>query len=174
MQRVLRAIEPIRDKVGRAALVGQDWAAMPWWVPSPLREQAYFTDPDYLKRMDIELRQPIPVEQVIPTMGVAVFNPVLMRPVFDYLGLVTCRTFETPAANTIPLFAQDAEYVRTIYGERATELVLRDGEAASEQIIDVLRRPEHYAEIVRDIRRHLAETHSYTVRLQELVRLVVE
>src|SRR5688572_20557837 len=88
LHRVLRAIEPIRDQVGRAALVGQDWVAMPWWVPSPLREQAYFTDPDYLKRIGIELRQPIPVEQVIPTMGIATFNPVLTRPTFDYLGLV--------------------------------------------------------------------------------------
>jgi len=174
LYRVLRAIEPIRDKIGRAALVGQDWAAMPWWVPSPLRELAYFTDPDFLKGIGIELQEPIPVEKVIPTMGTAVFNPVLIRPLFDYLGLVTCRTFETPAANTIPLFAQDAEYVSSIYGERAAELVLRDGEAASEQILNVVRRPEEYAQIVCDIRRHLAEKHSYAVRLQELVRIVAE
>jgi hypothetical protein len=53
-------------------------------------------------------------------------------------------------------------------------LVLRDGEAASEQILDVLHRPQEYAEVVRDIRRHLAEKHSYAVRLQELVRIVAE
>jgi len=174
LHRVLRAIEPIREQVGRAALVGQDWAAMPWWVQSPLREQAYFTDPDYLKRIRIELREPIPVEQVIPTMGTAVLNPVLIRPLFDHLGLVTCRTFETPAASTIPLFAQDAEYVGMIYGERATSLVLRDGEEASEQILDVLRRPQEYARIVSDIRRHLSEKHSYAVRLQELMGIVAE
>src|SRR4030095_701201 len=104
-------------------------------VASPLREQAYFTDPEYLSRLKIELRDPVPVEQVIPTMGTAVFNPVLIRPLFAHLGLVTCRTFETPAANTIPLFAQDAEYVRAIYGESATKLVLRDGEEASEQVL---------------------------------------
>ncbi len=174
LNRVLRAMEPIRSAIGRVALVGQDWAVMPSWVASPLREQAYFTDPEYLKRSGIELREPIPVEQVIPTMGTAVFNPVLIRPLFAHLGLVTCRTFETPAANTIPLFAQDAEYVRAIYGERATELVLRSGEEASEQILDVLRQPEEYSQIVRDIRRHLAEKHSYAVRLQELVRIVAE
>ena len=174
LQRVLRAIEPIREQLGRAALVGQDWAAMPWWVQSPLREQAYFTDPDYLRRLDIELCGPITVDQVIPTMGTAIFNPVLIRPLFNHLSLVTCRTFETPAANTIPLFAQDADYVRAIYGERAVELVLRDGAAASEQILDILRRPEAYTQIVRDIRQHLAEKHSYAVRLQELVRIVAE
>lgn len=174
LHRVLRAIEPIRDKVGRAALVGQDWAAMPPWVPSPLREQAYFTDPDYLRRMQIEVREPVPVEQVIATMGTAVFNPVLIRPVFERLGLVTCRTFETPAANTIPLFAQDAEYVTAIYGEGAAPLVLREGDAASEQILDVLRRPQEFAEIVRSIRRHLSVHHSYAARLRELVRIVAE
>ena len=159
---------------GRAALVGQDWAAMPWWVPSPLREQAYFTDPEYLRRLNIELRGPISVDQVIPTMGTAIFNPVLIRPLFHHLGLVTCRTFETPSANTIPLLAQDAEYVKAIYGERAVDLVLRNGEAGSEQILDVLCRPEEYAEIVRNIRGQLAEKHSYTARLQELMRILVE
>jgi len=172
LNRVLQAIEPIRDRVGPAALVGQDWAAMPWWVPSPLREQAYFTDPDYLRRIGIEVRAPVPVEQVIPAMGEAVFNPVLIRPLFVRLGLVTCRTFETPAANTIPLFAQDAEYVTRVYGEGAGPLVLRDGAEATDQILDVLDRPEAYADAVREVRQHLVERHSYAMRLQELVRIV--
>jgi hypothetical protein len=95
---------------------------------------------------------------------------VLLRPLFSHLRLVTCRTFETPAANTIPLFAQSADYVREIYGERAVELVL--GDRPTEQIADVLSRPEHYAEIVQDIRRYLAEHHSYAARLQELTRII--
>jgi hypothetical protein len=99
---------------------------------------------------------------------------VLIRPLFHHLDLVTCRTFETPAASTIPLFAQDAEYVRAVYGERASDLVLRDSDTASEQILDVLRRPAEYAEIVHDIRRHLAEKHSYAVRLEELIRIIAE
>ena len=174
LQRVLHAMEPVREHIGRAALVGQDWAAMPWWVASPLREQAYFTDPEYLRRLNIEVQQPVAVEQVIPTMGAAVFNPVLIRPIFHHLGLVTCRTFETPAANTIPLFAQDPEYVREVYGEAAAELVLADGEAASEQIRDVVTNPGDYAHIVSEIREHLADRHSYAARLQELVRIVGE
>ena len=133
---------------------------MPWWVESPLRERAYYTDPAYLEKLGVEVMPAIPVEQVIPMMSKGIFNPVLIRPLFDHLRLVTCRTFETPAANTIPLFAQDAEYVKEIYGERAAELVL--GDRASDRILDVLRQPEHYAEIVREIRRQLAEKHSYT------------
>jgi len=172
LQRVLRAVEPIRERVGRIALVGHDWATMPWWIESPFREQAYFTDPEYLARLGVEVRPPIPVEQVIPLMSKGVFNPVLIRPLFDHLRLVTCRTFETPAANTIPLFDQGADYVRELYGERAVELVL--GDRASERIEDVLRRPEHYADVVRDVRRHLAERHSYAARLQDLVRIVAD
>ena len=69
--------------------------------------------------------------------------------------MVTCRTFETPAAGTIPLFLLDRDYVAEIYGEHATELVL-DGEHAHEKIADVLERPEHYAEIVMAIREDFA------------------
>src|SRR5919108_4688239 len=157
LKEVLRGIIPIRDRVGRIAVVGDDWSAMPWWVESPLREQAYYTDAAYLKDMGVEVMRPVPVEQVIPMMSRGIFNPVLIRPIFDHLGLVTCRTFETPAANTIPLFAQDEDYVTEIYGERAVELVL--GESAADRIADVFHRPEHYTEIVMDIRRRLAEKH---------------
>ena len=38
--------------------------------------------------------------------------------------MVTCRTFETPAAGTIPLFLLERDYVKELYGERALELVL--------------------------------------------------
>ena len=65
--------------------------------------------------------------------------------------MVTCRTFETPAAGTIPLFLLERDYVAEIFGERALELVL-DEENAHEKIVDVLERPEHYAEIVMAIR----------------------
>jgi hypothetical protein len=61
-----------------------------------------------------------------------------------------------------------------IYGEQAADLVLRDGEEASEQILDVLRRPQEYAGIVSDIRRHLTKSHSYAVRLQQLIRMIAE
>ena len=144
------------------------------WVPSPLREQAYFTDGDYLKRLGIELRAPVSVENVIPFMGTAVFNPVLVRPLFEHLGLVTCRTFETPAANTIPLFAQNSTYITEIYGEGAAELIMREGQAGSEQILDVMHHPNLYAKIVHDIRRHLTEKHSYASRFEELLAIITE
>jgi hypothetical protein len=174
MLRVLRAIEPMRERFGRIAVVGHGWDAMPPWASWMKIEDYFYTDQAYLKKMGVEYVQPVPFEQVIDWMSKGILSPVIYRPLFSHLHFVTCRTFETPAANTIPLFGLDAEYVRAIYGERAVDLVLRDGDAASEQIFDILRRPEAYAQIVRDIRQHLAAKHSYAVRLQELVRIVAE
>jgi hypothetical protein len=170
LRRVLQAIEPIRKQVGRIGLVGHDWGVMPSWVPSPLREEAYYTDPEYLRKLDVEIMPAVPVRQVIPTMGQGMFNPVLVRPTFNHLRLLNPRLFETPAASTIPLFGLDKEYVQEVYGERAGDLVL--GEDAADQIVDVLQRPEHYAQILQEMRRHLAANHSYEVRLQELIGIV--
>jgi hypothetical protein len=169
LERVLKAIEPIRREVGRIGLVGHDWGAMPWWVESPLRERAYYTDPEYLKQLGVDVMPAVPVTQVIPTMGRAAFNPVLIRPIFEHLRLVTCRTFETPAANTIPLFAQTEDYVTEIYGPAAAELLLGDDPAT--RILDVLRRPAHHADVVHEIRDHLRAHHSYAARLRDLVRI---
>ncbi len=171
MRRVLEAIEPIRDKVGRIGLTGHNWLEAPGGADAALRQTAYFTDPDYLQRMGVEVRPAIPIEQVIPCMSKAVFNPVLIRPVFSRLSLVTCRTFETPAANTIPLFAQDPTYVEALYGPEAVELVLPEEKAAA-KILDIIEHSDRYAEIVRRIRGHLATRHSYEMRLKELLEIV--
>lgn len=169
MERVLQAVEPIRQDVGRIGVVGHDWAAMPYWVPSPFRERAYFTDPDYLRRLDVEIMPAVPVDRVIATMSQGVFNPVLVRPTFNRLRMLNPRLFETPAANTIPLFNLDREYVCELYGDAAGKLVL-DGEP-TELIRDVLHGPEHYTPIVMEMRRHLRAKHSFATRVRELVEI---
>ena len=109
---------------------------------------------------------PIPYPQVPATMSKAVFNPVMYRPLFECLDMVTCRTFETPAAATIPLFLLEPEYVSArSTASRAMELVLGD-EKPHDKILDVLGRPEHYAEIVRDIRQDFGRRHSPEERLR--------
>jgi hypothetical protein len=143
MRQLLKAVEPVREQVGRIGIVGHGWASSPPWA-----------DPT-----------------IIDSMSRGIFHPVIYRPLFNHLQLVTCRTFETFAANTIPLFGLDEAYVHEIYGEPAVELVL-PVEKPHEKILDMLRRPEYYAGIVMGIRRHLAETHSYTVRLRELIAIV--
>src|SRR5262245_28259447 len=171
MERVLKAIEPVRERVGRIAIVGHGWDELPYWAKPMGIEDHFYTDKDYLREMRVEFVPPIPSEEVIGWMSTATFSPVIYRPLFSRLRLVTCRTFETPAAGTLPLFGLGADYVREVYGERAVELILPE-ERAEEKIRDMVSRTDHYTEIVRGIRRHLAENHSYEARLRELLRIV--
>jgi len=171
MRRMLEAVEPVRARVGRIGLTGHGWGVPPPWANSSIIEDAYYSDGSYLEKLRVEVLPPILFGAVIESMSRGVFHPILYRPLFNHLQLVTCRTFETPAANTIPLFGLDEAYVPEIYGERAQELVL-NGPRPQEKIMDVLERPDYYAEIVAGIRRRLAQQHSYQARLRELIRIV--
>jgi hypothetical protein len=110
-------------------------------------------------------------DRVIECMGLGLFMPVIYRPLFDCLRLVTCRSFETPAANTIPLFCQEPEFVAEIYGEAALELVLPE-EQPEQKILDLVERPVHYAVIVESIRAHLRGTYSYARQFERLLEIV--
>jgi hypothetical protein len=172
MLRVLRAIEPIRDRFGRIAVVGHGWDSIPPWASWMNIEDYFYTDQSYLQKMKVEYVPPIPFARVIDWMSKGIVSPVIYRPLFSYLQFVTCRTFETLAANTIPIFGLNPEYVREIYGEAAIELVLpNDLGGAQQKIADIVDRPEHYAAIVLGIRKHMAETHSFEVRLREMVEI---
>jgi hypothetical protein len=170
MHKILRAIEPIRSQLGRIALIGYGWAALPPWATAMQLEDAYYSDAAYLRELDVEVMEPIPFESVIDWMSKASFNPVVSRPTFSALRLVTPRFFETPAASTVPVFALDAEYVAEIYGPDAVELVIRGD--SPELFVDMIGRPAHYSQLVRGIRQHLAIHHSQTVRLKELIDII--
>jgi len=171
MKRVLKALEPVREQVGRVGMVGHGWGTAPPWANSSIIEDAYYSDGEYLRELNIEVEPPILFGQVIRHMSRGVFHPVIYRPLFNHLKLVTCRTFETPAANTIPLFGLEESYVEELYGERALELVLPES-GAEEKILDVLRRPEYYAGIVCEIRQRLTAEYSYAASLEKLVEIV--
>ena len=171
MKRVLEAIEPVRGAIGAIGMVGHGWGSLPPWANASIIEDAYYSDPEYLKTLDIEVLPPILFGAVIEHMSKGVFTPVIYRPLFNHLKLVTCRTFETPAANTIPLFGMEEAYVEELYGERALELVLGATDP-HEKILDVRRRPDYYAGIVQEIRGHLAEKYSYARSLEQLIEIV--
>jgi len=171
MHRVLKALEPVRARVGRVGLVGHGWGAPPPWAGEMKIEHTYSTDADYLKRLRVELLPAVPFTQVIDRMNRAKVNPVLLRPTFERMRLVNPRMFETAAAGTIPLFGFDREHVRAIYGEAGVELWLPD-ENAPEKVLEMLTRPERYREAVTEIRQHLAEKHSHAARLRELIEIV--
>lgn len=168
---ILEAIEPVRKKVGRIGLIGHGWDGLAPWAGPMLIEDAYYRDHAYLQKLDVEVLPPVRFDAVVPCMGWGTFSPVIYRPLFDHLQLVTCRTFETPAANTIPLFAQEESFVTEVYGQDASALVLPAREP-HETILDVLERPDQYKSIVGRIRSHLATEHSYARRLRELIEIV--
>ncbi len=171
MRRVLQAVESVRSEIGRVGLTGHGWDRQAPWANSSVSEDAYFSDPAYLKQIDVEVSPPIRFDHVIAAMGNGVFTPVLYRPLFEHLRLVTCRTFETLAANTIPVFGLHPEFVGETYGTKARTLAL-PGERPENLILDVMRHPERYAKIIEEIRSHLSERHSYAARLQELIAIV--
>jgi hypothetical protein len=86
------------------------------------------------------------------------------------MRIVTPRMFETLSANTIPLFAIDEQHAREIYGDDSAALVL--GEAGAETVLDIVRRPEQYLDLLVQLRRHLAEHHSHSARLRQLIQIV--
>lgn len=171
LHRVLRAVEPVIGRVGRIAIVGNGWDRPAPWSKPNLPEDAYGTDVEYLNRLDVEVSPPIPFDQVIGWMSRGLFNPVIYRPLFDHLQLVTCRTFETPAANTIPLFCQAPQFVADVFGEAGLELMLPE-DHAQDKIADLFERPQFYLQIVRKLRCLLAQRYSYRARILELLDIV--
>jgi hypothetical protein len=171
LRRVLEAVAPVRAQVGRLALVGQGWDSFTPWGGPATSEAAYYTEPGYLAELGVEVQAPVRFDEVIGWMGQGVFSPVIYRPLFDQLQLVTCRTYETVAANTVPVFGQAAEFVAEVYGEEAVALVLPE-EGATEKLREIVKRPEAYAEVVAGMRRHLREKYAYEVRLRELIQIV--
>jgi hypothetical protein len=171
MRRLLQVIEPTRRELGRIGLVGHGWDSTPRWAAKMQIEHIYYTDKAYLRRIGVDVLPAVSFEKVIAWMSKATFNPVLVRPTFAQMRLITPRFFETPAASTIPLFLLDEAHVRLLYGPEALELRLPD-EGAEEKIVDVVRRPQYYGDIVRRIRRHLSEQHSHRARLQRLIEII--
>jgi hypothetical protein len=171
MLRVLKGVEPVRSQLGRIGLVGYGWDSPPHWANSMKLEEAYFSDAGQLQRLNVETLPPVRFEHVIDWMSRARLNPVLLRPLFERLRIVTPRLFETVAANTIPLFVLDPMHLREIYGEQALELVLPE-ENPQEKILDVIHHPERYRDVVLGIRQHLAKNHSHSARLRRLAEIV--
>jgi hypothetical protein len=167
---VLGAIEPVRPRLGRIALLGHGWDALPAWAVPMQLEDAYYSDTAYLRELDVEVLPPVPFETVIDWMGRATFNPVITRPTFSAMRLVTPRFFETPAANTIPVFGLEPDHVADIYGPDAAELSLRDD--GGQMLIDIMRCTDYYGRLLSGIRHHLAAHHSQIVRLRELIEII--
>jgi hypothetical protein len=165
--RLLPALEQIRGEIDGVGFVGAWWHAPPPWAGALGLHSAFQADPDRLRRLGVEVRPPVPFSEVIPTMSAGRVNVMTQRPLFRRLRLLTSKYFEIFCADTVPLVLLEADHAELVYGPAGRELALHDDVAA--KLLDVLHRPQKYREVVQEVRRHLAEHHSYRRRVRELV-----
>jgi hypothetical protein len=167
----LEGLDPIRKQLGRICLVGWDWGKRPDWAVQ-LGIRGADVDPELLARLSVETRDAIPFTAVRDFLGQASFTPLFHRPLFNELGLVTNRTFETFTADTLPLLFLPKTLAETIYGPGVAPLLV--GDNVADHVQDVVRHPERYWEAVLEVRRHLGQHHSFRQRLTELVTVLAK
>lgn len=164
---LLPAIERVRPQLDGICFVGSWWLAPPAGAKELNVETAFGTDPEWMRRLDIEVRPAVPYTEVIPVMSAGRLNIMTQRPLFRRLKLLTSKFFEIFSADTIPLVMLDPDHAASVYGPAGRELALCDG--AAEKLVDAISQPQKYREIVEEVRRYLAAHHSYHNRVQELV-----
>jgi hypothetical protein len=164
---LLPAFEQIRGQVGEIGFVGLWWDGVPSWAASLGLEPAYRVETETFRRLRICTEPPVPYHDVIRTMGTGRVNIFLQRPYLKHSKYLTLRYFEEFCADTTPLLMLDPDLAEAVYGPAGRELTL-PGRVA-EKVLDALQRPDHYREVVQDVRRHLLAHHSYHRRVDELV-----
>jgi len=169
-ERLLPAIERIRERIGEICFVGMWWDAPPPWAAAIGQEKAFTADPHRFRELRIRILPAIPYHEVIPAMSSARINIMTQRPLFQRLGLVTAKYFEIFSSDTLPLVMIGPETAEWIYGPAGRELTLNGDIAA--KLIDVLEHPKKYQEAAQAVRRHLTAHHSYECRLHELVEVL--
>lgn len=169
LRRFFEALEPARSRIGAIHLRGWAWDHRPDWAVEH-GFQGVDVDLDFLKRAGVETGGPIAFDEVVALQGQARFCPIFHRPLFNQLGLVTNRTFETFCSDTLPLLMLPERVVESIHGHDA--LRLRPGDDVARRLEDMMRRPEFYWEAVLKTRAHLAAHHSYERRFEELMTIL--
>ncbi|MCE9533148.1 MAG: hypothetical protein K8T89_18775 [Planctomycetes bacterium] len=164
---ILPALERIRDQLGEIAFTGLWWEGGPEWAKTSELEPAFRTDVDALHRLRVQTPGPVPYSDVIRTMSTGRVNIFTQRPYLAHVKHLTLRYYEEFCADTIPLLMLETELAEAVYGPAGRELTL-PGRVA-EKVLDALRRPDHYRQVVADVRRYLVAHHAYTRRVEELV-----
>jgi hypothetical protein len=169
VRRLVEDAAMVSPPLGTIALVGWDWQRRPDWAVQ-LGIKGADVDAELLDRLGVERRDPIPFSEVGEFLGNARFSPIFHRPLFNSLGLVTNRTFETFLADALPLVMLPPQLAESIYGPDVHPLV--PGENIAARLTDMIRDPEPYWDAVLRVRTYLADHHSYERRLTELIALL--
>ena len=169
LQRFLTRYGPVRDRVGPACLVGWDWDRRPDWAVDT-GVAGIDVDPALLAQLGVQTRSSVRFDEVVGLLGQARFAPVFHRPLFQSLGFVTNRTFETFCADTLPVLMLPRDLVEAVYGPAALALV--PGEDLAAHLEAALNRPEPYWEAVLRTRAHLARHHSFERRFEQLAAIL--
>ena len=171
VRKVLEEYRDVRDRVGQFCLAGWDWSQRPAWAVE-MGLKGIDTDPELLADLGVEIRQGIRFDQVVDLVGQGRFAPILHRPLFRELGLVTNRSFETFYADCIPVLMLPQDFVESVYGRAALKLV--PGEHLAAHLSAVMHDPEPYWDALLKTRQHLAENHSYRNRFRQIEGLLAD
>lgn len=166
-EELLPAFEKIRDQVGEIAFLGMWWDQMPDWAPAMGFEPAFRNEAEKFRKLGIRIEPPVQFTDVIHTMSKAKVNIFTQRPFLAHVKHLTLRYFEEFCADTIPLLMLENELAEAVYGPAARELTMRG--RVAEKILDALKRPDHYRQVVEDARQYMLKHHSYRRRVEELV-----
>jgi hypothetical protein len=169
---LLPAFEQIRHQVGEIGFLGLWWDEAPEWACAEGLEPAFRVETERFRRLRIRTAPAVPYTEVIRTMSTGRVNIFTQRPFLAHAKHLTLRYFEEFCADTIPLLMLQPDLAEEVYGPAGRELTL-PGRVA-EKVLDALRRPSHYQEIVAEVRRHLLAHHPYRRRVEELVAVLAQ
>jgi hypothetical protein len=165
----LESLGSVAAGLGPTCLTGWDWGERPEWAIE-LGLEGVDVDSELLNRLGVETTPAVPFETVVEQLGRGRFPTVFHRPLFNELGLVTNRTFETFAADGIPILMLDPGLVEAIYGPAALELA--PGDDVGSHVSEAMKSAERYWEAVLKTRDHLAQHHSFERRFAELAAIL--
>lgn len=169
---LLPAIERVRPQLGDIAFIGSWWDTIPAGAAELGVQSAFGTDPEWLSRLRIQVRPSVAYTEVVHVMSTGRINIMTQRPLFRELKILTSKYFEIFSADTTPLAMIEPDHAEMVYGQAGRELALCDD--VGEKLVDVLRCPQKYRDIVEDVRTHLRAHHTYRHRVQELVAALQE
>lgn len=172
---ILPALERLKGKVKGAEFLGRWWDEMHPSLVGTEVAIAFESDPALFARAGVVTKPSVPFSDVMTTMSKARINLMTQRPLFKHLRLLTSKFFEILCADTIPLALIDEDHAEAVYGKTGRELALTGGpEQIADKIADALARPDHYRDVVDEVRQHVRVHHGYDRRVRDLVAALEE